>query len=588
MALGEGKLLIGFGSLVLSHNDNSFRSGRHNRYRTSYLSVIAFISLMSTNTSFALRPLERNPLSAAGNALEGAFRVHLTQKEQKGLALANGDLVRLKTASGFKGYAVAWAATQTNPGNKAIAKVTDLLREQYSLSLNDPIFIEKATDAWRPLKSVEISFPDSPELLSKYSSTDELLYWARYALVDLEIILPECSFPVQQKGPRAQQKTSKLRLTITNIDPLPNEKHAVYFDPVKTRIVPASNVPQLGTLKSSPDSGRMQLNRDGIGGLTGHIATIDRTLSFLADAATSLQDQYLLGPTTLLLHGPEGTGKTLLLESLAKCPWQEVYRVDLEKFPKGQVKAVSEIFEAAQDNQPCLVLMDNLDRFLDKADTLVNRLRTELAKLEGSQIVVAAAARSIYDVDTSLRTTSTFKTELELFPPNLRQREDILRQILGPARKLENIDFPTLAANTHGFVGRDIHKLCGLARNRRVQRAYESLDEDQKATLGEILDKTEFVAQEDFDAVIDQVQPTVLKESILEVPKVRWTDIAGLDHVRALLEAITIRPFRVSYSQHILTIILNVTSTRIWTSSLVGHRHVRECYSTGRQAAQRH
>lgn len=515
------------------------------------LPIVKTSAWMSTNTTFALRPLERNPLSAAGNALEGAFRVHLTQKEQKGLALANGDLVRLKTASGFKGYAVAWAATQTNPGNKAIAKVTDLLREQYSLSLNDPIFVEKATDAWKPLKSVEVSFPDSPELLSKYSSTDELLYWARYALVDLEIILAECSFPVQQKGPKSQQKTSKLRLIITNIDPSPNEKHAVYFDPVKTRIIPASNAPQLGTSKSPSGSGRMQLDRDGIGGLTGHIATIDRTLSFLADSATSLPDQYLLGPTTLLLHGPEGTGKTLLLERLAKCPWQEVYRVDLENYPKGQVKAISEVFAEAKETQPCLILMDNVDKFLEKADTLVNRIRTELARLEGSQVVVAAAARSIYDVDTSLRTTSAFKTELELFPPNARQREDILRQILGPGRRVENIDFPTLAAHTHGFVGRDIHKLCGLARNRRVQRAYESLDEDEKATLGEILEKTEFVAQEDFDAVVDQVQPTVLKESILEVPKVRWTDIAGLDHVRALLEAITIRPFRVRHSPNI-------------------------------------
>lgn len=137
---------------------------------------------MSAGTAFALRPLERNPLSAAGNALEGAFRVHLTQKEQKGLALANGDLVRLKTAAGFKGYAVAWAATQTNPGNKAIAKVTDLLREQYALSLNDPVFIEKATDAWKPLKSIEISCPTTSDTASKFSSNEELIYWARYAL----------------------------------------------------------------------------------------------------------------------------------------------------------------------------------------------------------------------------------------------------------------------------------------------------------------------------------------------------------------------------------------------------------------------
>jgi AAA family ATPase len=363
--------------------------------------------------------------------------------------------------------------------------------------------------------------------------------------VDLDIILPGCTFPIQQKGPKSQQKSTKLRLNVNSIEPHPDENYAVYFDPVKTQVTTSGEV-SCGRRPLSP-SGPLQLRRDGIGGLTGQIATIDRTLSFLTNAALDLSDQYLLGPTALLFHGPEGTGKSLLLERLAECHWQQVYRINPETHPKGQVKAIIETFEDARDHQPSLILMDNLDNFLDKADALVNRLRTELAKLEGSQVVVAAAARSIYDIDTSLRTTSAFKTELELFPPNVRQREDIARQILGPGRKLGNIDFDTMAARTHGFVGRDIHKLCGLARNRRVQRAYESLDDDQKATLGEILEKTDFVTQEDFDAVIDQVQPTVLKESILEVPKVKWTDIAGLDHVRALLEAITIRPFKVGF-----------------------------------------
>jgi AAA family ATPase len=131
-------------------------------------------------TAFALRPLERNPLSASGNALEGAFRVYLTQREQKSLGLANGDLVRLRTAAGFRGYAVAWLASSPNPGNKPIAKVTDLLREQYGLLLNDPVFVEKAVDAWKPLRSIEVSCPESAE--HKFASDDELLFWVRYAL----------------------------------------------------------------------------------------------------------------------------------------------------------------------------------------------------------------------------------------------------------------------------------------------------------------------------------------------------------------------------------------------------------------------
>lgn len=137
---------------------------------------------MSAGTAFTLRPLERNPPSTPGNALEGAFRIHLSQKEQKNLGLANGDLVRLRTSAGFRGYCIVWTASQTNPGNKPIAKVSDLLREHYELSLNDATFIEKATDSLKPLKAVEVSFPDSSDHTGRFTSTEEFLYWVRYAL----------------------------------------------------------------------------------------------------------------------------------------------------------------------------------------------------------------------------------------------------------------------------------------------------------------------------------------------------------------------------------------------------------------------
>jgi AAA family ATPase len=134
------------------------------------------------SVAFTLRPLERNPPSTPGNALEGAFRVHVSQKELRNHRLANGDLIRLKTLAGFKGYGIAWTATGTNPPNKPIAKVTDLLKEQCNLSLNDPTWIEKASDAWKPLTTVQVAYPDDLDPEQKLASTEDLLYWARYAL----------------------------------------------------------------------------------------------------------------------------------------------------------------------------------------------------------------------------------------------------------------------------------------------------------------------------------------------------------------------------------------------------------------------
>ncbi|KAH9872111.1 hypothetical protein J1614_006372 [Plenodomus biglobosus] len=496
---------------------------------------------MSAETAYALRPLERPPPSTPGDALEGAFRVHLSQKDLKNLGLSSGDLVRLRTADCFKGYAVAWLATQTNAGSKPIAKVSDLLRVHYRLELTDRVIIDKVVDSLKPLRSIELGFSPPSDQLASFSSSEELLFWVRYALVDLDIILPDCSFPMQPKGLSRPQK-GKLRMTVHSIDPAPTEKHPVYFDPLVTQI---STSAAINSRQHVHDPKRiLRISQDGIGGLSPQIDIINRSLFSLTHVQSTTPKKRLLGPTTFLLHGPEGTGKSLLLERLAEASWQEVHRIDAETHPKNQAKAISETFKAALDDQPSLILMDNLDKFLEKAETLVMRLQIELAKLEGSQVVVAAATRSVYDVDARLRTTSAFKTELELFAPNVMQRDDMFRQILGSDCKDTDLDIHSLAERSHGFVGRDIHKLCSLARNRRLDQIYSSLDDSQKDTIGEVLEQSDFVTQEDFDTVISQVQPTVLKDSILEVPKVKWSDIAGLDHVRALLEAITVRPFK--------------------------------------------
>jgi AAA family ATPase len=379
-------------------------------------------------------------------------------------------------------------------------------------------------------------------------------------------------------------------MNVEAIEPPPNEDSPLYFDPLNTEIT----VLDLSIDKAPAQmDDTLQIKDSGIGGLSDHLETINSSLAFLSSVASTLPDQHLLGPTTFLVHGPEGTGKTLLLDRLSDCAWREVFRLDLDWLtanPKAQAKAMSDTFEKARRSQPSLILIDDLDKFLQKAEHLVSRLRAEMKKLEGSKVVVSAAARSVYDVDASLRTTSAFKTELEIFPPNMVQREDMLRKILGTDRNIPGVDFTAVAERSHGFVGRDIYKLCGLARNHRVQQVYQSLDIESKASFVEQLETVDFVTQDDFDAVIDGVQPTVLGDSILEVPKVRWTDIAGLDHVRRLLEAITIRPFKVFVYPKLYPIIENIltvsSSLTLMLNSVVLN-HARAFYYTARLVAQR-
>lgn len=394
---------------------------------------------------------------------------------------------------------------------------------------------------------------------------------------------------MHQKGAKYRQKISKSRATIESIEPQLEEPNLYHYDHLHTQITIANE----SSAKQVPTGidGTLQLHGNGIGGLSDHLRTINRHLSLLNDPSYMSLDMHLMGSTTFLIHGPEGCGKTLLLNRFTESPWRKVLRVDqrwLASNRKGQGDALSEVFVTARTQQPALVLMDGLDKLLQKAGDLLGDLQMELEKLQGTRVVVVAAVRNILDIDACLRTPSGFMTELEIFPPNVSQREDILRQTLGAERNLPNIEFVALAERTHGFVGRDMRKLCTLARMQRVLQVDESLNAEEKPDLAEKLGAQDLVEQKDFDAVIDQVQPTVLKGSIIEVPKVRWTDIAGVDHVRKDLEAITVRPYKVcALPWFDLSHTLTVFSILISMPSSTFVRHARVCCSSGPPAAQR-
>ncbi|KAJ4305416.1 AAA+-type ATPase [Kalmusia sp. IMI 367209] len=361
---------------------------------------------------------------------------------------------------------------------------------------------------------------------------------------ELEILSPGCTFDVEKK-PKSLGLGSKIRMTVVEVNSDSGGDCPLFFDPFESQVV-FSNNPSLIGAATIESSAVLCVDGTGIGGLSEHIRTINEELAFISSADFPSADSHLLGPTSFLLHGSEGCGKTLLLERLSLASWQKVYRLDhkwLAANRKRQADALSnDVFNAAVRHQPSLILIDNLDKFLQKAEDLVMDLQYELKRTQNTKVVVAAATRRIYDIDASLLSRWGLRIKLELFPPNVKQREDILRQIL--SRKM-SLDLTSLAERCHGFVGRDIDELCSLARYHRQKQVKDSLGDAPEGTLNEALEKAEFVKQDDFDAVVTQIQPTVLKESILEVPKVKWSDIAGVAHVRALLESIVVRPYKV-------------------------------------------
>lgn len=140
-------------------------------------------------------------------------------------------------------------------------------------------------------------------------------------------------------------------------------------------------------------------------------------------------------------------------------------------------------------------------------------------------IFVLAAANEPNSLDSALRRSGRLDRELEIGVPTASSRFSILESIISQiSHDLEEEEMMDLASKTHGFVGAD---LASLVR--------ESL----AICLGRTSSSLSVVSYSDCLAALKLVKPSSLRASIVEVPKVKWSDIAGQEDVkRALKESV--------------------------------------------------
>ena len=258
-------------------------------------------------------------------------------------------------------------------------------------------------------------------------------------------------------------------------------------------------------------------------------------------------------PKGVLLHGPPGTGKTLIAKAVANESGAHfVSLAGPEIFSKwyGQTEQnLRKVFDDAEKNAPAIIFIDEIDAIAPKRENVtgeverrtVSQLLTLMDGLKSrGRVIVIAATNRVNSLDPALRRSGRFDREIEVPVPDKKGRKEIL-QIHTRYMPLEKeIDLDKLAEVTYGYVGADI---AGLAKEaamhalRRVIPTISSLKEDE-AIPKEILEKLK-VKKEDFDYALRMVQPSAMREVLIEIPKVKWNEVGGLDEVKqALKEAV--------------------------------------------------
>merc|ERR1719503_226553 len=158
-----------------------------------------------------------------------------------------------------------------------------------------------------------------------------------------------------------------------------------------------------------------------------------------------------------------------------------------------------------------------------------------------SQTVVIGATNRPNTIDAALRRFGRFDRELDIGVPDDNGRLEILRIHTKNMKLSNDVKLEEIAANTHGFVGADLAQLCTEAALTCIREKMDLIDLDEETIDAEILDSMA-VTQEHFTAAMGQCNPSSLRETVVEVPNIKWDDIGGLEDTKRSLQEMILYP----------------------------------------------
>ncbi len=211
-------------------------------------------------------------------------------------------------------------------------------------------------------------------------------------------------------------------------------------------------------------------------------------------------------PKGVLLMGSPGTGKTLLARAVAgeaDVPFLHISGSEfVEMFVGVGASRVRDLFAKAKKTAPCIVFIDEIDAVgrqrgaglggsHDEREQTLNQILVEMDGFEPNLGVIVIAATNRPDVlDPALLRPGRFDRRVVLDPPDIRDREEILKIHANNKPLAKDVKLKKLAERTPGFSGADLMNLMNEAailaarRDRSEIGMDELLESIEKVMLG--------------------------------------------------------------------------------------------------------
>jgi len=293
----------------------------------------------------------------------------------------------------------------------------------------------------------------------------------------------------------------------------------------------------------------LEVTYEDIGGLGEEIKKIREMVELPLKHPEIFEQLGIEAPKGVLLHGAPGTGKTLLAKAVANETNSHFILINgpelISKFYGQSEENIRKKFEEAEKNSPSIIFLDEIDSLAPRREEVRGEVERRvvaqlLANMDGlksrGKVVVIAATNIPNVLDPALRRPGRFDREIEIGVPNKEGRLNILKIHTRNMPLAKDVSLSQIANITYGFVGADLAALARESAMIVLRRILPDLKlKEEEAISKEVLEKLR-VTRNDFKEALKVVRPSAMREVLVEVPTVKWTEIGGLEEVKQQLK----------------------------------------------------
>ena len=226
----------------------------------------------------------------------------------------------------------------------------------------------------------------------------------------------------------------------------------------------------------------MQIDRspsveyEDIGGLEEQIRDVREAVEIPLEEPERFQTVGIDPPAGVLLYGPPGTGKTMLAKAVANRTDATFIKMAgselVHKFIGEGARLVRDLFQLAEDNEPSIIFIDEVDAIASKrtdsktsGDAEVQRTMMQLlSNMDGFEergdIRIIAATNRFDMLDEAILRPGRFDRLIEVPKPVEEAREQIFEIHTREMNVESGVDFARLARETPDASGADVKAIC--------------------------------------------------------------------------------------------------------------------------------